>query len=199
VICTTGRLARRARACIALPRYRWQYEAMVAHLGPGWGEDDPIGLDVVLDVLGPAEALWALRCVRPEDEAERDQIARLFACDCAERALPIYERDYPGDLRPRAAIAVARRFAAGEATPGELAAARAAAREVAWEVSAKAIVALELVDARDAAWAAAWAAAKIAWVAAWVADKDADKAAEMAWQATRLRELLDSVSVTVPT
>lgn len=72
-----------------------------------------------------------------------DRIARLFAADCAERVLPIYERDYPTDKRPRMSIEVARRFAEGQATPEELAAARAAARDA----------------ARDAAWAAARAAA----------------------------------------
>ena len=56
---------------------------------------------------------------------------RLFACECAERALPIYEADYPGDLRPRAAIEAARRFAGGIATSQELAAARDA--ETAWQ------------------------------------------------------------------
>jgi hypothetical protein len=56
---------------------------------------------------------------------------RLWACDCAERVLPIYERECPGDLRPRQAIEVARRYARGEATLEELAAARAAARAAA--------------------------------------------------------------------
>ncbi len=36
--------------------------------------------------------------------------ARLFACDCAERVLPIYEAKHPNDIRPRNAIEVARLF-----------------------------------------------------------------------------------------
>jgi len=36
--------------------------------------------------------------------------ARLFACDCAERVLPIYEAKHPNDIRPRYAIEVARLF-----------------------------------------------------------------------------------------
>ena len=41
---------------------------------------------------------------------------RLFACDCAERVLALFEKAYPIDLRPRQAIETARSFARGEAT-----------------------------------------------------------------------------------
>ena len=66
-----------------------------------------------------------------------DPRRRLFACDCAERALG-RERDAGHELDPRswAAVEVARRYARGEATDEELAAARdsawAAARAAAW-------------------------------------------------------------------
>jgi hypothetical protein len=205
VIYTTGRLARWAGAC------HESYDRLAAHLGPDYGLDTPIGLDVVLDVLGLDDCLWALHCVRPEDEAERDRLARAFACDCAERVLSTFERERPDDMRPRAAIAVARRFAAGETTRGELAAARAAAR-AAWAA------AKETTTAGAAAWAAEGAAkeaakeaaveaaARAAWAAkeapagsAWTAEGEATRAAEKAWQANRLRELLCSVPVTVPT
>jgi hypothetical protein len=72
-------------------------------------------------------------------ETWNERTARLFACDCAERVLPIYERDYPNEGRPRMAIEMARRFAKGNATRKEL----AAARDAAWDA------------ARDAAWYAA--------------------------------------------
>lgn len=75
--------------------------------------------------------------------------ARLFACDCAEHVLPVFESQRPDDDRPRTAIEVARLFARGEATADELAAAGDAAA--------------------DAAGAAAWAAAAAAWAAAWAA------------------------------
>jgi len=45
---------------------------------------------------------------------------RLFACDCAERVLYLYEREFPGDDRPRRAIQVARDHACDRATAGEL-------------------------------------------------------------------------------
>ena len=124
-----------------------------------------------------------------------DRIARLFACDCAERVISIYERDYPDDKRPRHAIEVARLFAAGRVSDSELAAARAAARDAAWDAA--------LDTARDAAWDAAldtaWAAAlDTAWAAArdaaldtaWDASWDAAWDAEHKWQAKRLMQYL---------
>ena len=45
---------------------------------------------------------------------------RLFACDCAERVLPLFEAEFPDDNRPRQAIETARKFANGEASEAEL-------------------------------------------------------------------------------
>ncbi|MBX9400590.1 hypothetical protein K4L06_04640 [Lysobacter sp. BMK333-48F3] len=60
------------------------------------------------------------------------QIAR-WGADCAQRALPLFEAAVPGDARPRAAIAAAREFAAGERRTARLRslswAAHVAARE----------------------------------------------------------------------
>ncbi len=71
---------------------------------------------------------------------------RLWGCDCAERALQ-RERDAGREPAKRSwgAIAVARRFAGGEATREELVAAWAAARAAAWAAAG---------DARAAARAA---------------------------------------------
>ena len=64
-----------------------------------------------------------------------EKVLRLFAADCAERVLPIWEKHYPDDDRPRKAIEATRRFARGEigAAAGDAAAAaaRAAARAAA--------------------------------------------------------------------
>ena len=88
---------------------------------------------------------------------------RLFACECAEEVLLIYEREYPKDSRPRKAIETARRYANGEATLEELDAAEDAARDAAEDAAEDAARAAAL-DARDAALdaaeAAAWAAAE---------------------------------------
>ena len=55
-----------------------------------------------------------------------------WAADCAERALPAFERHAPGDARPRAAVDGVRAFARGEQDACEAlaAAAHAAARTV---------------------------------------------------------------------
>jgi len=109
-----------------------------------------------------------------------ERTERLFAADCAERVLPIWEKKYPGDLRPRQAIEAARLFADEKITPKKLAAARAAARDAARAAAGDA--------AGDAAWAAAWAAARAAaWDAAWDAARAAARAAagDAAWDAAR--------------
>jgi hypothetical protein len=121
-------------------------------------------------------------------DAYTDRTLRLFACDCAERALTHATTPDPRSVN---AIAVARKFAYGEATQEELAAAGDAAWAAAWDA------------AGDAAWAAAWAAAgdaawdaagDAAWAAAWAAAGDAAgdaaRAAEKSWQTSRLMEVL---------
>jgi hypothetical protein len=76
---------------------------------------------------------WVARKVRLVSEtAWNERTARLFACDCAEHVLYLYERKYPDDKRPRAAIETARKYANGEATRVELGAERTAAWDAAW-------------------------------------------------------------------
>jgi hypothetical protein len=79
-------------------------------------------------------------------EAWNDRTARLFAADCAERVLPLFEEACPGDDRPRRAIETARLFADGAAT--------AAARDAAWEAAWAAAGDAAGAAARDAAWEA---------------------------------------------
>jgi hypothetical protein len=141
-------------------------------------------------------------------EAWNGQTARLFAVDCAERVLPLYEAKHADDDRPRRAIETARAYARGEATVEELAAAdEATARATAWAAARDAAdatvwdAARDAVRAaaRDAADATAWDAARdAAWDAAWSAvDAGVDKAsrdaawgAERAWQTAHLLEML---------
>ena len=68
--------------------------------------------------------------------------SRLFAADCAESVLYIYEAEHPGDGRPREAIDAARAYAHSQID--------AAASAAAWAAS-------------NAASAAAWAARTAAW------------------------------------
>ena len=55
---------------------------------------------------------------------------RLFAAACAERALPIWEKAFPKDLRPRLAIYAARSYALGKATAVQMRAAHNVAAAV---------------------------------------------------------------------
>src|SRR5690606_19898730 len=122
---------------------------------------------------GDMHVFGQARLVRRVD-AWNDRTARLFASDCAERVLPVFEIGCPGDMRPRRAIEVARAFADGQATGEDLAAAWDAARDAAWDPAGD--------PAWDAVWAAAWAAARAAaWDAVWAAARAAARNA--AWAA----------------
>ena len=123
------------------------WEKLLTHLGKTEADDEPLSIRTILDSNGVEDAIWALRAV---DDHKRE--IRLFAADCAESVLHIYENAHPDDDRPRKAIEAARRYANGEISKEEL------------------------EDASRAAWYArktAWAA----WYAAWTARKAAENAA----------------------
>jgi len=144
------------------------------------------------------------RLLRPV-ETYTDRTQRLFACDCAEHVLRHFEEKYPADPRPREAIAVARRYANGDASDDELAAANVSAwaaaritsktttdtaRAAVWaaaDTTADIPAEAAKTAANDAIRAAAWAAVKTTWDAAW----DAARATERQWQITRLLGLLE--------
>lgn len=133
---TTFALLRKHNACES------GYHKLAKFLGgvKKYGETTPINLLTVLYSNSLDDALWCLRAVLPDQTTTRDCVARLFAADCAEVVLPIFEKKYPDDKRPRQAITAARAFAAGKISAKELDAASVAARAAAW----------------DAAWGAAW-------------------------------------------
>ena len=112
-----------------------------------WGKETPFTLLEVLNNNGIDDAIWALRCCEPIQE--RDRVARLFACDCAQLILPLFEKEYLNDNRPRNAIEVARKFANGEVSLVEL----TAASNAAWAAASNAAWAAASDAARDAAWA----------------------------------------------
>ena len=123
------------------------------------------------DKIVVAEARLLRQCV-----GWNERTVRLFACDCAEHVLPLFERWWPNDTRPRNCILLARRYADGQTTRQELAAAWAAAGDA----------------ARAAAWAAAGDAAR---AAARAAAGDAARAAagdaELEWQTTTLLQYVE--------
>jgi len=163
---TTLNRLKDAHACTA------RYEHLLRCLGgPSVDHDAPINLLTIMEHNGAEDCLWAL-CATEQD---CETVARFIAADCAELALPIYEREYPGDTRPRQAIEAARAFARGEidAAASDAASASASAAWAAASASASAAWA-----AASAAWAAASASARAA-RAAW----DAASAAWAAWDA----------------
>jgi hypothetical protein len=119
-----------------------------------------------LDARDKIVVQWARLLARVENW--NDRTLRLWACDCAERAL---DRASVDDPRSRNALAVARAYANGEATAEQLAAAWNAARAAASAAASAAARAAARNAARDAAWDAASAAAR---------------AAECEWQQERL-------------
>ena len=162
---TTLAIIRRHKPCTE------GWKKLLKHVGNGYPQDGHIDFATILESNGLDDALWALRAVLPEQEKDRDRLARLFACDCAESVLNIYERDYPNDDRPRNAVRVAREFAEGRATNDQL----AAAQDAALAAARAAARAAAQAAARDAAWVAALAAAQDA---AWVAERAAARAAQ---------------------
>ncbi len=121
MLTTTFRLLRCHGACEN--RYRHLRRAL-----PGRGDNEPITLLEVLEANGLEDALWAFAAVPPEQEAERDRLARLLACEFAEYVLCYWEAAYPDNPRPREAIRIARLYAEGKATDEQL----KAAEEAAW-------------------------------------------------------------------
>jgi hypothetical protein len=158
-----------------------------------WGEHEALNAEQILDLDIPAtDRLWAV-LRRPFLDDHR---LRLFAADCAERALRRERaKGHEPDPRSWAAVEAARRFARGEITREALGAARGAAWNAAWNAARGAA----RNAARGAAWNAAGDAARdAAGDAAWNAARNAARGAawnaagnaERLWQIARLREYL---------
>ena len=116
---TTFKLLRGHHAC--KDRYAVLRESL-----RGRGDDEPITMIEILDSNGLADALWALRAVPDEQAAERDKLARLFACWCVRQVWHLLTDD-----RSRTAVEVAERYAVGDATRDALNAAAYAAADAA--------------------------------------------------------------------
>jgi hypothetical protein len=238
------------RPLTAQTDYRYPVGRWTKHLDPdklrvcenGWGYHltDP---DHLVDFLGPdlyvAEPCPDHQLVTSPDHPDKWVTCRVrltkvngwdvwtvvgLAADFAAQVLPIWEAQYPNDLRPRQAIEAARsrdpwdaRDAAGAA--GDAAWAAGAAAWAARDAEAAAWAARAAEDAARAAWDAARAAARAAWAArdaedagaaAWAAEdaeaaaraaraaEDAARAARDAgrgWQVGRVREVLGGLGV----
>ena len=114
MLTTTFKLLRKHGAC--KDRYTVLRKAL-----RGRKDNEPITLVEIIDSNGLRDALWALRAVPDEQAAERDKLARLFACWCVRQVWHLLTDD-----RSRTAVEVAERYAVGDATRDALNAAAAA-------------------------------------------------------------------------
>jgi hypothetical protein len=128
------------------------------------------------------DLVWVASAVAKSDQ-ETESRLRAWLADCAAHVLHIFEKERPTDFRVRDCIITAQRFARGECSEAD----RAAARAAAWDAAGTAAWAAARAAAWAAAWDAAWAAA---WDAAGAAARDAAGAAardaERQWQLDRL-------------
>jgi hypothetical protein len=118
----------------------------------------PLAVSKVLEASDIEDTLWVVDRV-----IGNRHLCRLFAADCAEMVLPLFERAAPDDQRPRRAIEMARR---PDVLPRDLEAASLAARSAGRETSDRpaehAADAASRAAARNPAWADAWEAARMA-------------------------------------
>ena len=138
------------------------WEKLLRGLGKTKPDDEPLPFAKIVEINGLNDALW---CCRAEPQYAKEW--RLFTVWCARQVQHLMT-----DQRSLDALSVADRYANGEATDEELAAARAAA----WAAARAVERAVERAAARAAARAAraaAWVAASAARDAAWDAAGDA--------------------------
>ena len=177
-----------------------ELEVLYEVIGKDFPEDKEIYFaDLIKANVDIDYVMWGLQATPKKQKKQVECLLAAFACDCAERVLPFFEKQYPDDKRPRNAIEITRQWLRGEVTAAAWAAAwaaardaardaaRAASRAAAWDASMAARAAAW--DAtRAAAWDAAWDATRAAaWDAAW----DAAWAAEKKWQLKRFAQYLN--------
>ena len=156
---------------------------LLTYLGKTKADDEPLEITTILDSNGLDDAIWCLRAVEGKDRE-----VRLFAVWCARQVQHLMK-----DQRSIDVLDVAERYANGEATGDELAAAWNAARDAAWAAwaadEAAARTAADASEAtRYAALAACDAAARAARAAAYNAADAAWAAHTNAWDEMRARQ-----------
>lgn len=117
---TTFNLLREAKACTS------GYRKLATHLGgvEAYGADTPVNLLTILESNGVADMLWCLQATQQEGAT---RVASQLAIEFASEVLPLFEKRYSEDARPRKAIEAAKSFMAGECSHDDLLAARRAA------------------------------------------------------------------------
>jgi hypothetical protein len=145
---TTLELIRKQKPC------EESWSELLKSLNKTKADSEPLELTYILETLGIEDAIWSLRSLEGKDKE-----IRLFAADCAESVLHIFEKEHPNDDRPRKAILAARDYANGFITSQELKAAGAAAGAAAGDAARATARDAAFAAAADAAWAVDGAAA----------------------------------------
>jgi hypothetical protein len=164
---TSLALLRKAHACSG------GLSTLQASLPANQTDDKLISLSHILKSNGLDHAIWALRATT----VDARKIAARMAIDFAYTSLPIFEKAYPEDKRPRKALEVASAFLDGKATLAEVNATAAAARTAA---SAAASATAWATPAAEAARTAAEAARTATEAARTEAARTAERAAAAA-------------------
>jgi len=83
--------------------YEEAFTKLLVYLGRSQPDNEPLDLMTILEVTN---VKYAALCLVAVDGMDREK--RLFAADCAETVLHLYEAKYPDDQLPRTAIQEAR-------------------------------------------------------------------------------------------
>ena len=131
MLTTTRTLLKQNHACMG------SYAKLVKGLGGAttYGDETPIPLTRILDILNVQDTLWAFRALEDGQGDESRRILITFSCDVAERVLNVFEEAYPDDHRPHKAIAAARACVTDKSAHAAAYAAAHAAAETGWQES----------------------------------------------------------------
>lgn len=121
IVTTLGRLQAGLRPDVV--KIQEFLEKLRNSLGPDWPADRELPLSRILEASGVVDTLY----FGPVAVDGHERAMRLFACSCARRVLPFFERACPGKDWPRQAIEAAEQYVRGELTESELALASDAA------------------------------------------------------------------------
>lgn len=159
------------------------WRKLIRSLNKTKADDASVSIRHIIESNGIADAIWALRAVDGHDRE-----IRLYVAWCAEQVLPIYEKEYPNDNRPRLSIQAAKDYANGLIDDAARAAARASAESATLDATS------------DSARAAARAAARSAAIGAAIGAKDgAARAASAldaaAWDTARQAQKTELIRV----
>ena len=171
------------------------WEKLLESLGKTKADDEPLSMRYILETLNVQDFLWGTRTL-----PDHKDVWVSLACDFAEHALPIFEKKYPKDKRPRDCITATRKFIVGEITREELNKRRRAAAADTAGAAGAAYAAAAAAAAADADAAGAYAAAAVyavayaagAAYASYAAAAAAADAAERQWQKERIIEVLEA-------